>query len=248
MTAYILKNKNVLVTGGAKRIGKALVHSLAEHKANVLIHYHTSEREARELQRDLETYGGEIRLFQGDLSDVQTCGELFDFAREQFGHIDVLINNASIFPKNTFSEISRKELIENIDINALAPYTLSQKLHEQGREASIINLLDTRIRDYDKQHVSYHLSKQMLHTLTRIMAVEYAPKIRVNAIAPGLILAPEGKDENYLEKLALTNPLETYGNPEDIARAMLFLLESPFITGQVVYVDGGRHLKGTMYD
>ena len=135
----------------------------------------------------------------------------------------------------------------NVNVNALAPFLLSRAFAAQQREGCIINFLDTRIMDYDKTHVSYHLSKRMLFSITRMMALEFAPKVRVNAIAPGLILPPEGKDETYLQDLAPSNPLQTYGGPGDIVEAVLFLLRGRYITGQVVYVDGGRHMLGGVY-
>ena len=117
----------------------------------------------------------------------------------------------------------------------------------QGIEGVIVNFLDTRIEDYDRKHAAYHLSKRMLYTLTRMMAIEFAPLVRVNAVAPGLILPPPGKDESYLAQLAHTNPLGRYGDPSHIVEAVLFLVRNDFVTGQVVFVDGGRHLKGKMY-
>ncbi len=112
----------------------------------------------------------------------------------------------------------------------------------------VVNFLDTMIRDYDKKHVPYHVSKKVLQDLTRMMAVEYAPKLRVNAVAPGLVLPPLGKDESYLERLKHTNPLQSYGSGEQIAHAVVFLLTNEFITGQCIYVDGGRNLRGAMYE
>ncbi len=108
-------------------------------------------------------------------------------------------------------------------------------------------MLDSRAFDHDPQHFAYHLSKRTLFAVTRIMAMELAPKVRVNAIAPGLVLPPAGKDESYLARLAHTNPLQSYGGPQDVVDALLFLLRSRFITGQVLYIDGGRHLKGAFY-
>jgi NAD(P)-dependent dehydrogenase (short-subunit alcohol dehydrogenase family) len=125
---------------------------------------------------------------------------------------------------------------------------LSRRLAAQKRAGSIVNLLDARMLDYDRQHLSYHLSKRALWDLTRIGAIEFAPLIRVNAVAPGLVLPPTGKDTEYLEKLKHTNLLNRYGSPEDVARAVLFLIESPFITGQVIFVDGGRHMRGRVYE
>ena len=108
--------------------------------------------------------------------------------------------------------------------------------------------LDTMVMDYDKKHLPYHLSKRTLQTLTRIMAMEFAPAIRVNAVAPGLILPPAGKGLEYLEQLVSSNPLHRYGGPEDIVQAVFYLLGAEFVTGQTLFVDGGRHLRGSMYE
>jgi NAD(P)-dependent dehydrogenase (short-subunit alcohol dehydrogenase family) len=174
------------------------------------------------------------------------------------GPLDVLVNSASSFPSNRLNEMTLQELHVAVDVNAFIPLVLSREFaredsHENSREnsransRSIVNLLDTRIVDYDREHVAYHLSKRMLFTLTRMMAVEFAPHIRVNAVAPGLILPPPGKDEAYLEAQVNTNPLHRVGKVEDVARAVLFLVRSNFVTGQVLFVDGGRHLRGSMY-
>ena len=119
---------------------------------------------------------------------------------------------------------------------------------EKGQSGVVVNLLDTMVRDYDRKHVSYHLSKKALHDLTRMMAVEYGPRLRVNGVAPGLVLPPEGKDIAYLEGLKHSNALERIGCPEQIAHAVVFLLTNEFITGQTIYIDGGRHLRGSMYE
>ena len=136
---------------------------------------------------------------------------------------------------------------ENVRINAWAPFVLSKAVADQGIPASIVNFLDTRMLDHDSKHVSYHLSKRMLFTLTRMTALEFAPRVRVNGVAPGLVLPPPGHDTSYLKALAHTNPLNAHGAAEDVARAVVFLFESPFITGQVIYVDGGRHMLGGIY-
>ena len=157
------------------------------------------------------------------------------------------MNSASIFPEDTFESLTPEAVHRNVDVNALAPLALARALGAQGRPGAVVNLLDARITDYDHRHLSYHLSKRMLHTLTKIMAVELAPGIRVNAVAPGLVLPPEGKDEEYLASLAHSNLLQAYGSEAGVREAVLFLLRSGFITGQVIYVDGGRNLRGTLY-
>lgn len=163
------------------------------------------------------------------------------------GPVDVLINSASLYTEERMGDLSPESLMTNVNLNALAPFLLSRAFAQQNREGSIVNFLDTRIDDYDENHVSYHLSKRMLFSITRMMAMEFAPKVRVNAVAPGLILPPEGKDDSYLQKLASTNPLNAHGGPADIVSTVLYLLRSPFVTGQVIYVDGGRHMLGGVY-
>jgi NAD(P)-dependent dehydrogenase (short-subunit alcohol dehydrogenase family) len=185
---------------------------------------------------------------QADLSDAGQVDALFQQAAGDAGPIDILINNASIFDKETIWETTDSSLWRNLQIHSVAPLMLARALAGQDRPAQIINLLDTRVATYDREHASYHLSKRLLLTLTRMLALELAPAITVNAVAPGLILPPVGQDETYLKKLAHCNPLNSYGGPQDIADAVLFLLQARFVTGQVIYVDGGYHMKGHMYD
>ncbi|HEO72287.1 MAG TPA: SDR family oxidoreductase, partial [Candidatus Hydrogenedentes bacterium] len=173
---------------------------------------------------------------------------LVERAVDLAGPVDILINSASAFPNDTLDNLTAEDLIRSIQVHAWAPLVLARRFVAQERAAAIVNLLDTRVIDYDRDHVSYHLGKRTLHALTSMMALEWAPRVRVNAIAPGLILPPEGKNEAYLEQLAHTNPLEAYGSPAAIASALLYLLRSDFVTGQVLFVDGGRHLEARVYD
>ncbi len=243
-----LSGKTALVTGGAKRIGASIVMALARAGVHVGIHCRRAQGEAESLAAQAHGLGVQARVFSGDLSHRQGADLLMDWALESMGPIDFLINNASIFPEQTLNDLTIEEVHRNVDINALAPLLLGRRWAAQGREGAIVNLLDARISDYDREHVPYHLSKRMLLTLTRIMAVEFAPKVRVNAVAPGLILPPEGKDAAYLESLKNSNLLRCHGSAEEVAEAVLFLLRSGFITGQVIYVDGGRNLRGCMYE
>ena len=145
------------------------------------------------------------------------------------------------------TDFTQEELLANLQVNALSPLWLCRAFAAQQRAGAVVNFLDTRISDYDREHAAYHLSKRMLHALTKMLALELAPRIRVNAVAPGLILPPPGQDETYLRRHINTNPLRRIGTPEGVAAAALFLLRSAFVTGQVIYVDGGRHLKGCVY-
>ncbi|MFP4057027.1 MAG: SDR family oxidoreductase [Candidatus Brocadiia bacterium] len=244
---FPIAGKTALVTGGARRIGRAVCLALAGEGARLVVHYGTSGDEAEALAASLREDGGQASTVQADLSDPAQAQGLFARAVELAGPIDILVNNAAIFPPSRLPDFSAQELGRNVQINAMAPLQLGRALAAQGRQGAIVNFLDTRITSYDARHAAYHLSKRMLFTLTRMMALEFAPAVRVNAVAPGVILPPPGQDESYLEGMAETNPLRRIGSPELIADAVLFLLRSGFVTGQVLYVDGGRHMRGMTY-
>jgi pteridine reductase len=241
-----LIGKTALITGAARRLGRATAMSLAQTGADVIVHYRTRAAEAQSLAEEIKTQGRKAWTIQADLADAAQTETLMEQAVHQVGSVDILINNASVFPSDTVMDMAPEALMQSVAIHAAAPLILSRQMAKQGRPGHIINLLDSRVEDYDRHHASYHLGKRMLLSLTRMLAVELAPRIAVNAVAPGLILPPEGQDESYLQNLAHTNPLQRYGDPQDITDAVLFLLSSDFITGQVIFVDGGRHLKGKM--
>lgn len=251
-----LAGRVALVTGGAKRIGGAVALALAREGADLIVHYNRSAREAEEVVSAARRIGVRSAALAADLSGVAPASELFERAVATYGTIDLLINSASIFEESSFPTVSPEEIHRNVDVNALAPMELCRCFgaHVSGRErgetaplGSIVNLLDTRMLDYDRRHLAYHLSKRMLFALTRIAASELAPSIRVNAVAPGLVLPPPGEGDDYLERLKGTNPLRAVGTLEQVCSAVLFLATNEFVTGQVIYVDGGRHLAGSFY-
>ena len=243
-----LAGKTALITGAAKRLGRAAAVALSQQGVDVVVHYHHSKEAAEGVCEDLQDAGVSSWCIQADLSDPGQAERLFQEAVRRAGAIDILVNNASIFDEETLWETSDVSLGRNLQIHAVAPLTLARMLAKQNRAAHIVNLLDARVTVYDRKHASYHLSKRVLLSLTRMLAIELAPASAVNGIAPGLILPPVGEDESYLERLAHCNPLQRYGCPQEVADALVFLLRSRFITGQVIYVDGGYHMKGHMYD
>ncbi len=237
-----------MITGAAKRIGRAIATVLAQSGVHVVVHYHQSSQEALALCDDLRRLGVSAWAIQGDLMDVPQAERVFREAVAQAGAIDILINNASIFDRDTLWEATEESIAKNVRLHAIVPLLLSRALAGQGNPGHIVNLLDTRVAVYDREHASYDLSKSMLLTLTRMLALELAPKVAVNAVAPGSILPPPGYGVDYLTKLTYANPLNRHGDPQDIADAVLFLVRSRFTTGQVIYVDGGMHMKGRIYD
>ena len=242
-----LRGKTALVTGGARRLGRAVSLALAEQGTHVVVHYRNSAEEAETLAAGIRRLNVMSWTIAADLGDCAQAAALFSRIVDLAGPIDVLVNNAAIFQEGRLCEVGAEDIQANLNVNALAPLLISREFAAQGREGAVVNFLDTRMVDYDHNHIAYHLSKRSLFALTRMMALEFAPKLRVNAVAPGLILPPEGENESYLEELASTNPLNRYGSADDVVEAVLFLLRSRFITGQVVFVDGGRHMKGSVY-
>lgn len=247
-TVTTITGQTALVTGAAKRLGAATALALANAGVHVVVHYRSSAGEAESVAAHARARGVNAWTLCADLGDPGAAEHLVDAAQGLAGSIDILVNNASTFPEGSLRDCSVADIEDNIRLNALSPFLMGRRFAAQNRDGCIINLLDAMIADYDRKHVPYHLSKRLLHSLTRMMAVEFAPKIRVNAVAPGLVLPPEGKDVSYLAALASSNPLHTCGDAACVTEAILFLLRSRFVTGQTIFVDGGRHLRGRMYD
>jgi pteridine reductase len=244
MAGNSLEQKTALVTGAAKRIGRAIALALADSGVNVVVHYRSSAAEAEEVGGEIRRRGVSAYAVAADLACADERETLIAQAMEQAGPIDILVNSAATFPAGKLRAITFEDLVANLQVNAWAPFVLCREFARQGRGGKIVNILDTRIEGHDPYHVAYIVSKRVLAAFTRMCALEFAPQVTVNAVAPGLILPPAGKDESYLERLKDTVPLRRWGDPEDVAEAVLFLLRSSFITGQVIYVDGGRHLRG----
>ena len=242
-----IRGKTALVTGAARRLGRAIALALAEQGCHVVVHYHHSEEQAIRLCRELQEYRINAMALQADLSNPQQTQGLFEQALDAAGPVSILINNASIYPAETLTEVSAQSFEANMRIHGLAPLLLSRLMAQQGIEGQIVNMLDTRAVTGDPKHWTYHLSKRTLTDLTTLLALELAPSMTVNGVAPGLILPPPGRDESYLQHLAHTNPLHRYGHPRDITDAVLFLLTSTFMTGQILFIDGGHHMKGRLY-
>jgi hypothetical protein len=244
-----LTGRTALVTGAAKRIGRGVALALAEAGVDVVVHYRSSRGEAEATASLIRRAGRQAWSVQADLGNADQAATLLARAAEAAAApVDILVNNASTFSADTVMDFTPQTLLASVQLHAMAPLVLARAFAAQKLPAGdIVNFLDSRMEDYDRRHASYHLGKRMLWTITRMLATELAPAIKVNAVAPGLILPPKGKDEQYLADLAHTNPLNRVGSVAGIAAAVRMLVESDFITGQVIYVDGGRHIRGNFY-
>lgn len=232
-----------LITGGSRRIGREIARACAHAGMNVVIHYRTSKSEALALAYEIETQGVRAWAIRGTLDTPAACERLVSRADVLCNRsLSLLVNNASSFPESSLSSFSFKDLTDAVGVNAWAPLCLSRAFAGLARSGSIVNLLDARIAGRDRTHAAYILSKHLLAVLTKTCALEFAPVLRVNGVAPGLILPPAGKTNAYLRALTGTVPLKMHGDPLDIARTVVFLAQSPFITGEIIFVDGGRHL------
>ncbi len=241
-----LNARTALVTGAAKRLGKAIVLGLAKQGTNIVLHYDKSEDEVQNLNKELHSFGVKSWLVRASFKNAEACEALINEAFKRSGKIDILINNASVFYPNRIETVKIEDMDADMLVNAWTPFLLSRLFAEKTESGKIINLLDTRISGYDFNNFAYYVSKKMLEILTKSTALKFAPKIAVNAVAPGLILPPEGKDYKYLEQRKDTVPLKKYGSPADVVDTVLFLLKNDFVTGQIVYVDGGKHLVQTL--
>ena len=238
------KKKVALVTGSGTRLGREIALALAEEGIDTVIHFNSSRKEAMETAELVRKKGREAWLIRADLGNPKGARTLFQKAWEKTKGIDFIVNSAAIYPATRITQLGWEEFIETTAINAFSPLVLTRELGKTRKRGAVVNILDARITDLDCKHSGYFLSKRLLYDMTRLSALEFAPRLRVNAVAPGIILPPRGKHDSWLERMKKTNPLKSKGSPSDVARAVLFLVKSPFVTGEVIFVDGGRHLHG----
>jgi NAD(P)-dependent dehydrogenase (short-subunit alcohol dehydrogenase family) len=236
------KNKAALVTGGAQRLGAAMAVKLAELGYDIALHYHRSRKAAEILQRAIEHNGGTCRLFPADLADQEGVGNLIAQVFKIFPGLNLLVNNASVYKPNTAFKEDLQLYDETMDLNLKAPCLLTGQFARICQKGDVINMLDARVSQNQTASLYYLLSKKALKEFTQMAALALAPAVRVNAIAPGAILPPEGKGELYMKALAKIIPQKETQNPDQVLRALVFLLENPCYTGQILYVDGGTHL------
>jgi len=240
--------KNILITGGAKRVGAQSVRFLHAQGANILLHYRSSVTEAEALAQELNALRNDsVRIHQANLNNPQELQVLADVANQSWGGIDVLINNASAFYATKMGAVSENNWDDLFASNVKSPFFLIQAVLPclKSRQGSVVNMVDIHAERGLHDFPVYSIAKAALVALTKILAKELAPEIRVNAVAPGAILWPESEAVSDQEKQEIQAKvaLQRTGNPDDIAKAIYFLIEEAhYMTGQVLTIDGGRTL------
>jgi len=238
-----LANKVILITGGARRVGKALALAVAQAGADVVIHYGQSRTEAENVREEIETMGRKAILLQADLADPAQVASLMSRTLDH-GPLFGLVNNAAIFEPLNWENSSLEDWNRHLAINLTAPFLLSQAFAralqptESGR---IVNLLDWRALRPGADHLPYTISKSALAALTQSLAIALAPRIVVNGLALGAILPPS--DGNVASSILDQVPAGRWATLEEVGQALVFLLDGPaYVTGEIIHVDGGRHL------
>ncbi len=235
-----------LVTGGARRIGRAIAMALAESGFDVAVHCHTSREEAEQTAAEIRTLGRKAVVLQAALGDEPAVHGLIESATHALGPIGVLVNNASTFERDEWLDSSRTSWDAHMEPNLRAPFVLMQdfaKALPADAEGLIVNLLDERVWSLTPHFVSYTVSKAALWTLTQTMALALAPRIRVNAIGPGpTVPSPRQTPEQFAAQCASV-PLRHGSSPQEIGHAVLAMLKLPSLTGQMLALDGGQHLQ-----
>jgi pteridine reductase len=240
-----LNSRTAIVTGGAVRLGKAMAMALGVRGVRVAVHYNQSVGPALEVVQQIAAAGGAAIAVQADFTQPRQAPVVLERAAAQWGPIDILVNSAAIFEPGNWDDTTEENWDRHFDVNLKSPFFLTQAFARHvGRErrAHIVNIADWRGVRPGADHVAYTLTKAALIAMTRSMALALGPNIQVNAIAPGLILPPPGRGPEYLERRAACIPAQRPGSVAEIVKALLFLLESDFVTGELLYVTGGEHL------
>jgi NAD(P)-dependent dehydrogenase (short-subunit alcohol dehydrogenase family) len=255
------QKKAVLVTGAAKRLGQEIALQFARQGWDVAVHYGRSEQEAKETVREIEMMGVKAQAYQADLADEPAIKKLFTAVSQHFPNLHCLVNSASIFEydrANSNTPLTTKSLQEHMQVNLSAPIILSQLMFEfkknnpnkTGGEhlPSVIQLLDQKLINLNPDYLSYTLSKAALATSVEVLALDFAPHLRVIGLAPGISLPSGDQTNDGFTKAHQMTPLEKSSTPSDIATAAVFLAQANAITGTTLYVDGGQHLLPSSRD
>ena len=237
----------VLVTGGARRIGRAIALELGRTGWDVAVHYRASAAEAQETVTALQAGGAQAEAFAADLSDEAACLSLLPAVIARFGRVDALVNNASVFEYDDVQSFGVASMERHFRANTAPAVLLARELHAhlgaRGADGCVVNLLDQKLANPNPDYFSYTLSKAALDAATTMLAQALAPRVRVCGVAPGVTLVSGAMSDEEFARARRLTPLQRSSTLDDLARAVRFLLESPAITGTTLMVDGGQHLQ-----
>ncbi|NLE86355.1 MAG: SDR family oxidoreductase [Myxococcales bacterium] len=231
-----------LVSGAGQRLGQAIALALGQRGAHVVVHYHRSRTGAEETAAAIHARGGRADLLQADLSDARAARELVDRAVEVLGGLDLLVPSAANFERIPYDDLDDDALERALGLNLAGPFALAHQASPALRASrgNIVFITCSSATAPYRNYLPYTVSKAALRHLMRTLSLELAPDVRVNAVAPGTVLPPTSYTPAAIDKLARAVPLQRIGSPEDVVRAVLYLHDSPFVTGQELVVDGGR--------
>lgn len=240
-----LKGSVALVTGGARRVGQAIALALADRGVHVVIHYNAGAAEAEACATAVRQRGVEAALLPGDLTDTAACEALPMQAASAFGRLDIVVNSAAMMLRTPIGDVTADVWDAMFALNLRAPFFIAQAaaplLREHG--GSIVNIADLAAFETWPAYVPHGITKAGVVQMTRALARALAPEIRVNGVAPGAVLLPDDWNEDTAERLAATTPLRRLGSASDVAQAVVYLCDAPYVTGEVLIVDGGRHVR-----
>ena len=246
-----MNNKNLLITGAATRVGKAIALHFAERGWNIGLHYFRSSKKAKELKKIIEQNWVKVALIKADLKNSKQTEKIIPLARKKLGNIDCLINNAALFEKDDIENFTTNSWNDHININLLAPAILTKQFARQASKktvSNIINIIDQRIFNLTPFFMSYTISKSGLHTLTKTMAMRLGPNIKVNAIAPGPTIKSKRQTNKHFNNQVRSTLLKKSVRSEDICDTVEFLINNNSITGQIIAVDSGQNLSWNKKD
>lgn len=234
----------VLVTGAGQRVGRAIAETVGARGWSVAVHYHASDAGAGETVDAIRAAGGTAAVFRADLRDAGMAAPLIDAVVAEMGGLDALVNSAASLRRSPLGDTTAAQFDEIVALNLRAPFLLAQAAAAVMRpRGAIVNIADHMAEEPWPDFAVHGISKAAVGAMTRHLAAALAPAIRVNAVAPGLVLAPPAFPEALAARFAAETPLQRLGTPEDVAGAVLYLLEADYVTGEVLHVDGGRHVR-----
>jgi pteridine reductase len=231
-----------IVTGGAIRIGRAIAMHLAHKGFNIALLYHSSGTAGEETIAEARSYGIKCKGYAGDLRILEETELIIGKIIKDFDDVELLVNSAANFIQENVEQTQLKTLVDTLSLNLMSPYLLMSEYKRKVNKGLIVNILDERVTKALPAFAAYSVSKVGLKHLTELAAVEWGKSLRVNGIAPGLILPPQGGPSNYLEKAAKNVPMGTHGSLQDIIKALSYLMENTFVNGETLFVDGGGSL------